>query len=260
MRYFILEDEDLAAERLEQFVRTYAPEAQLLGRAKSAQSALQWLQSHPAPALIFSDIELLDGNVFQLWERYTPPCPVIFTTAYDQFLLRAFQTNGIAYLLKPYDYEQFSEAMAKFERLRPQAPEETETVGLLSPELIAVLKHALQTPAQAYKERFTVKKTGGIYLLQVFEVLYFQAEEKVVFAYTSDGRRHALNQSLSELEAALDPARFYRLNRSDLIHIAYVDHLESYGKDRLAVHLRGVKQALVSSAAQTAGLRRWLEG
>lgn len=259
MTFFILEDEDLAADRLARFARTFSPDAQLLGKERSAQGALAWLQANPVPDLIFSDIELLDGNVFQLWEQFTPACPVIFTTAYDQFLLRAFQTNGIAYLLKPFDYEQFSDAMSKFERLtRLNAP--APDISPLNPVLVASLKQALQMPAQHFRQRFTVKKAGGIYLLQVPDIIYFQAEEKVVFAYTTDGKRHALTQSLQDIESELNPNLFFRLNRSDLIHLTQVDHLESFGKDRLAVHLRGTKQVLVSSATKTAELRLWLEG
>ena len=258
MRIFLLEDEDLAAARLTDFVRRYAPAAQVSGWEKTAQAGLDWLQNNPAPDLIFSDIELLDGNVFRLWEQFTPACPVIFTTAYDQFLLRAFQTNGIAYLLKPYDYEQFSEAMQKYERLA--APRAAEPLALLSPDLVEELKRSLQPAFRQYRQRFAVKKTSGIYLLQTADVAFFQAEEKLVFAYTADCKRHTLTQTLSDLEADLDPRQFFRLNRADLIHLPFVERLESYGKDRLAVHLRGSAQPLISSAAKTAELRVWLEG
>ena len=258
MRIFLLEDEDLAAARLTDFAHRYAPTAMVVGWEKTARAGLEWLQKNPAPDLIFSDVELLDGNVFQLWEQLMPACPVIFATAYDQFLLRAFQTNGIAYLLKPYDFEQFSESMQKYERLI--APRSKEPHALLSPDLIEELKRSLQPAFRQYRQRFAVKKTSGIYLLQTTEVAYFQAEEKIVFAYTSDGKRHSLTQTLNELEAELDPRMFFRLNRSDLIHLPFVERLETYDRDRLAVHLRGHTRPMISSAAKTAALRIWLEG
>jgi two-component system, LytTR family, response regulator LytT len=251
MRYFILEDEQLAAERVQQFIRRYDPDAVIAGWEKSIQQGLQWLQNHPAPDLIFSDIELLDGNVFHLFAQITPACPVIFATAYDQYLLHAFQTNGIAYLLKPYDYGQFEAAMQKFERL--SGPRRW------SAELLRALQLALQPAGgRTYKQRFTVRKNSGIYLIDTKDIVFFQAEEKIVFACTADQKRHPLSLSLQETADQLDPQRFFRLNRSELIHIAFVEKLENYGKDRLAVQLRGWPQALVSSAARTADLRDWI--
>ncbi|NRA52055.1 MAG: response regulator transcription factor [Phaeodactylibacter sp.] len=254
MRVFILEDEDLTGQRLQRFVRDYNPDVVIAGWAKRIQDAVSWLSYNEEPDLILSDIELLDGNAFQLFETHPLKCPIIFATAYDQYLLKAFQANGIAYLLKPYSYEQFQEAMQKYERLTMQS------APLLSSKVVEELKQALQPAFRQFRQRFTVKKPKGIVLLQAADVSYFTAEDKLVFAFTGAGVRHTLSQTLSELERTLDPAAFFRLNRSQIIQLPHVLRLESFGKDRLAVHMRGGEKALVSSASRTPELRRWLEG
>lgn len=254
MRVLILEDEDLTAERLHRFIRDYNPEASIAGWVKRVQDARAWLDENEEPDLILSDIELLDGNAFQVFENHPLQCPIIFATAYDQYLLKAFQANGIAYLLKPYDFEQFQEAMQKYERLIAQS------APPISTKVVEELKQALQPAFRQYRQRFTVKKPKGIVLLQTVDISYFTAEDKLVFAFTDKGERHTLSQTLSELENNLDPAAFFRLNRSQIIQLSHVLRLESFGKDRLAVHMKGGEKALVSSASRTPELRRWLEG
>ncbi|PJJ54690.1 LytR/AlgR family response regulator transcription factor [Hymenobacter chitinivorans] len=268
MNILILEDEELAARQTIQFLE----QAGLLTEAppvvRSVEKALSWLQTHPMPDLLFSDIELLDGNVFSLYERFRVTCPIIFTTAYDQFLLAAFRGNGIAYLLKPYSYEQFREALDKYHFLQSSfaaptvpaaAPEPTPAA--LSPEVLRELSQALRHNAQPqFKQRFSVRMRNGLYILQVDDVAYVQADEGVTFAVDGAGTRYPLGGTLSELERQLDPARFGRLNRSELVNIAFIEKVEPYFNSRLAVKLRGSSAALITSAAQTPEFRKWLEG
>ncbi|TGE19878.1 LytR/AlgR family response regulator transcription factor [Hymenobacter elongatus] len=267
MTILILEDEEIAARQTIQFLK----QAGLLNEAppvvRSVEKALHWLQTHPMPDLLFSDIELLDGNVFSLYERFRVTCPIIFTTAYDQFLLAAFRGNGIAYLLKPFDYAQFRQALDKYQFLRssfaaptalpaPEAPR-----AELSPEILRELSQALRHNAQpTYKQRFSVRMRNGLYVLQVDEVAYVQADEGITFAVDGAGVRYPLGGTLTELERQLDPARFGRLNRSELVSIAHVEKVEPYFNGRLAVRLRGSNTTLITSAAQTPEFRKWLEG
>jgi len=255
MRVFILEDEALAAQRLMEFIRIARPDAQIVGWEKTIRQGLLWLQQNPAPELLFSDIELLDGNVFRLYEAHHVECPVIFTTAYDQFLLQAFQTNGIAYLLKPYDLEQFQQAFAKYERLFNTPA----TTPVLTETVVAQLKQALQPAFEQYKRRFTVRMGGGIYILNIEDIQCFLAEDKVVLACTADGKRYPINQTISELEGALDPRRFFRINRSDIICIEAIRKIEPHFNDRLAVTVAGATNFLITSASRTSDFRKWLE-
>ncbi|MCR5888596.1 LytTR family DNA-binding domain-containing protein [Hymenobacter sp. J193] len=260
MRILILEDEEPAARQTLQFLTQagLAPPAPPVVR--SVGKALDWLQTHPMPDLIFSDIELLDGNVFLLYERFQVTCPIIFTTAYDQFLLPAFRGNGIAYLLKPFTYEQFQEALTKYQRLQGSFAQPTAPV--LSPEVVRELSHALRQGGQPqYRQRFSVRMRNGLYILQVEDVAYVQADEGVTFAVDVAGTRYPLSGTLTEVERQLNPAHFGRLNRSELVNIGFVEKVEPYFNNRLAVKLRGKADVvLTTSAAQTPEFRRWLEG
>jgi two-component system, LytTR family, response regulator LytT len=264
MNILILEDEEMAARQTVQFLARAGLGPSAPPVLRSIEKALAWLQSNPMPDLIFSDIELLDGNVFALYEQFRVTCPVIFTTAYDQFLLPAFRGNGIAYLLKPFDYEQFREALDKYHllqgNLRPPAPAPAQAA--LSPAVLHELSEALRQHRQPqYKQRFSVRMRTGLYLLQTDEIAYVQADEGIAFAVDAAGTRYPLTGSLAELERQLDPRRFGRLNRSELVNIAFVEKMEPYFNNRLAVQLRTrPATTLTTSAAQTPDFRRWLEG
>jgi two-component system, LytTR family, response regulator LytT len=262
MTIVILEDEPLAARQLAEYIGRSQPDARMLATLAGVGEAVTWFGQHPAPDLLFSDIELLDGNVFALYDRVPVTCPIIFTTAYDQFLLRAFQTNGIAYLLKPFTYESFDQAFTKYKALRNTfvGPMANASAAGLSVEVLTQLRAALQGNQTAYRQRFTVKLRTGIYLLAVDDIVCLQADEGVVFAFDTAGRKYPLNGSLTEIEAQLDPARFFRLNRSDMVQLRHVERLENYVNDRLAVRVTGRAESLIASTARTPELRRWVEG
>ena len=264
MTILILEDEEPAARQLQQQLAQTGREAMVPPVLRSVEKALVWLQANPMPDLILSDIELLDGNVFALYEQFPVTCPIIFTTAYDQFLLAAFQGNGIAYLLKPFSYEQLQAALDKYERLRHNfgaAPKSASASPSLSADLVRELHQVLRQGSQPqYKQRFSVRMPNGLHILQVAEVAYVQADEGVSFAVDAAGRRYPLSGTLTELERQLDPARFGRLNRSELVNIGFVERVEPYFNNRLVVKLRNSTVTLITSAAQTPEFRRWLEG
>jgi DNA-binding LytR/AlgR family response regulator len=264
MQILILEDEAPTAAQIRQFIARYGWPTHAVYEVRSVAKALIWFAEHPMPALIFSDIELLDGNVFSLYEQVPVSCPIIFITAYDQFLLSAFQVNGIGYLLKPFDYAQFAACLSKYEGLKAalQSPAAAAPPGDpgWSRALIQQLSAALRPPAPTYKQRLTVRQpNNSFYFLPVSEVTYLQAEAGVVFAFDQQGRRHPLVGTLTEWEQQLDPGQFFRLNRSELLHLRAVVKVEPYFSNRLTVRLpQGT--SLTSSAAQTAAFRRWLEG
>ncbi|TGD81343.1 LytR/AlgR family response regulator transcription factor [Hymenobacter wooponensis] len=262
MNILILEDEELAARQTVQFLKQAGLVSEAPPVLRSVEKALSWLQTYPMPDLIFSDIELLDGNVFSLYERFRVTCPIIFTTAYDQFLLAAFRGNGIAYLLKPFDYAQFREALDKYQFLQQSfAPVVPAAAPVLSADIVRELGQALRQNAQPqYKQRFSVRMRNGLYVLQTDEVAYVQADEGVTFAVDGAGTRYPLGGTLTELERQLDPTRFGRLNRSELVNIAFVEKVEPYFNNRLAVKLRASSVTLTTSAAQTPEFRKWLEG
>lgn len=255
MNVLLIEDEELSARQLTQYLAIHEPAATVVGTLKSIERALSWFAQNPMPDLIFSDIELLDGNAFAIYEQVRVSCPIIFITAYDQFLLAAFQGQGIAYLLKPFTAAQFAEVLAKYHALRRSfAP----AGAGLNAAVLAELSQALR-PQRTYKQRFTVRLRGSLHLLAVEEVTHLQAEEGLVFAIDQRGTRYPLSGTLTELEQQLDPARFFRLNRSEVVNLSYIEKAEPYGKDRLAIKLKTSPGFLLTSATQTASFRKWLD-
>ena len=264
MRTLLIEDEAIAARRTRQYLTKYGQGLQDAGWVQSVADANAWLDEHGDPDLIISDIELLDGNVFGLFDARLISAPVVFATAYDQFLLRAFETNGVGYLLKPYTYEQFAAAIDKVRGLvnqqgEPKAMQKETALGL-SVSAIAQLQAALQQKHQHYRERFTIKRTSGITILPISDVAMLISEDKVAFALDVNGKKHPLSHSLNQMEEELDPKAWYRVSRGELVHLPFIERLEPYGRDRLAVHFRGLKETAVASRDKTPGLRKWLEG
>ncbi|OON68698.1 LytR/AlgR family response regulator transcription factor [Hymenobacter sp. CRA2] len=252
MRILLIEDEEPALAQLRRFVLQYHPAATIVAECQQVSEAVGYLRQHPASGLILSDIELLDGNVFQLFEQVTVSSPVIFITAYDSFLVQAFEQNGIAYVLKPVQYAYFAAAMQKYERLR-QA---------FQGEVLQRLTTAYAAPAvPQYKQRLVSKSRTGLYVLNVAELAYFQLRHGVTHAIDRQGRAYVLNETLTQLEALLDPAHFFRLNRSGIVQLSAIERLEPYFNDTLAVRLKGMPEAkLVSSTHRTPELRKGLQG
>lgn len=260
MTITILEDEPLAARHLLDLLTNSLPKATLHGPLPSVQEAVSYFHTNATPDLIFSDIELLDGNVFALFDQVQIACPVIFTTAYDQFLLKAFQGNGIAYLLKPFDLKQVQQALAKYEDLKTQLWRETKPqTDSLPATVVQQLREALQPTQAVYRQRFTVKMRQGIILLNAEDIVCLQADDSIVFAFDAAGRKYPLNGTLTELETQLNPVHFFRINRGEAINVRHIERIEPYGSDRLAIRLHGQPQALIASTARTPELRKWLE-
>ncbi len=255
MNILFLEDEKLAADKVKGLLADYFGGEVNIYWGKSMAEGLKHLRNNPMPDLIISDIELLDGNVFSLYENYSVNCPIIFATAYDQFLLKAFQTNGIAYLLKPFDEKQFVQALDKYKNLFQSKAE-----NLLTKDIILDLKHALSSSQKEYKNRFVIKKTSGIFLLNVSDIVCFRADGDLVFAYDNKKSKHIVQNRLSEIEGILDPARFFRINRSEIIHIDYIEKIEPFFNNRLVIHLSNFAESIKTSASKTAEFRKWIEG
>lgn len=256
MNVLIIEDEMLSAQQMTQYLTAYVPDARVVQVLSSIDKSLAWFAQNSMPDLILSDIELLDGNVFALYAQVSVQCPVIFITAYDQFLLQAFKGNGIAYLLKPFTVAQFRETLDKYQLLRqsfaPAGPG-------LSPQVVAELHQALRQNQRTYKQRFSVRMRNSLYILVVEDVTHLLAEEGIVFAVDKHGVRYPLAGTLTEQEKQLDPAKFFRINRSEVVNINYVEKIEPYFNNRLSIKLKSSAEPLITSAALTSDFRKWLE-
>lgn len=250
MKVVIIEDEPPAREKLAKFIRRYDSRIEILAELESVASTLRYFDRQSAPDLVFADIELLDGNVFEVFETGKISCPVIFTTAYDQFLLQAFEESGIAYLLKPFDFQKFAAAMRKFELLK-------NNFAPASNALLREIRESLRQPK--YKTRFVIKTAGGIRLLETGQIAFVQMQNEIAFAFDATGNKFPLGATLTELQKTLDPKTFFRISRSEIVNLHFIENLKPDFQDRLVVGLRNLNVKLVSSASRTPSLRKWLE-
>ncbi len=252
-KILIIEDEIPARNKLKRFIEELDSPTEIVAELDTVQSAVDFLKNHQ-PDLIFSDIELLDGNAFEIYQQVSVLCPIIFTTAYDQFWMEAFDGNGIAYLLKPFSKERFQKAWDKYLLIGNSTPKELYAIANLTK-----LFHQTFTKNQ-YKKRFTINTHKGIYFLETVNILFFEAKEGIVFAYDTSGKKNLLSQAtLKEIEEQLNPLDFFRINRSELIHKSYIEKIERYNKNTLAIKLKGYETHLKTSQSNTAMFREWLQ-
>lgn len=252
-KVIIIEDEPLARSKLKRLLMDFTDEISIVAELSSVAEVSAWLAQPDKVDLIFSDIELSDGNVFQSYQQQPPPCPVIFITAYDDFMLKAFDNFGIGYLLKPYSSDKLQQAWHKFRQLSRQPGTE--------PLLVNQLQQLLQTlpaPKTRYISRLPIRQQQQIYFLQVADIVYIQADGSLIMAFDEQGKRHYLPyNSLQAVEAVLDPERFFRINRSEMVQSQHIVRLERYCKNTLTLYLANNAQ-LKTSQSRTGDFNRWL--
>ena len=254
MNILIIEDEPLAVQQLEIFIKEINSSYNIIGKLNSISQCFEWFNANNQPDLIFSDIELLDGNVFNFYDKQIINCPIIFTTAYDQFLMQAFEGNGIAYLLKPFTKELVEKAISKLNNLQVKSQDS------ISPNILQLLQKSLQQEAtNLYKQRFTIKTPKGIFLLSVSDIAFVQADGVLIYAYDFDGKKYPLTGTLIANEQQLNPENFFKINRSDIVSINAIEKIAAHIGDRLAVFIKGQKQFVITSTQKTAAFRKWID-
>jgi DNA-binding LytR/AlgR family response regulator len=249
---FIAEDEPPARERLVATLAQVAPHLRVLGHADSVLGTQQWLARHPAPDLLLLDIQLADGLSLELFRDGALALPTIFTTAYDRFALDAFQALAVDYLLKPVSETALAHALAKVERLRQS----------FSADVAALLRQlgGATSPAR-WRQRLVGRKGSAFHTLPVERVAYVVSIDKLSFAVDAEGERYLLETPLAELEAELDPVRFFRASRQLLIAASAVQRFAPAGKGRLKVELLPAPVGeVVVSQERAAAFRAWLGG
>ncbi|MDP5135829.1 LytTR family DNA-binding domain-containing protein [Rheinheimera baltica] len=244
MKVLIIEDEPLAAEKLAAYLLRHQPDVHIIAQLSSVAQVVDFFSNNTQAAsleLIFSDVELTDGQVFTALEQLDLPCPVLFTTAYDQYWMQVFQYQAVDYLLKPFSYPRFAEAMLNFAQLKHK------------------LQQASPVAETSYKKRFLLRKGQSLSLLPVADIGLIRAANGVLLATDKHNTVHILTEShLGEIEGQLDPSEFFRLNRSDIVHISTILQVEPYNKESVAVILSGEKAPIITSKTRTAAFRKWL--
>lgn len=230
MNILIVEDEPEAASRLSKILRELRPETNLLAAIDTVKGAVKWIKDNPSPELIFMDIQLADGLSFEIFEQVDIKAPVIFTTAYNEYALKAFKVNSIDYILKPLDKNEVAAAFKKYEHLTGQIQSRDK--------MIESIGAAMQMLTKRYKERFVIKVGEHIRSIEVNDVLYLYSLEKTTFAVTSDSRKHVLDFTLDQLESLLDPSRFFRINRKYIVTLVSIKDMISHTNSRLKLLLK----------------------
>jgi two-component system response regulator LytT len=246
MKVLIIEDEQLAVAKLTQTLNKVKPDADVIGVAESIASAVKWLkESEVVPDLILMDIELADGQSFAIFDEVDVKSPVIFTTSYDEYALKAFKVNSIDYLLKPIQQNELKASLDKLENLtkgsEPELPQ-----SLKIEKLVTELQKQNQT--LQFRKRFLVKHLQKLVSIEVPSICYFYCDERVNFFSTGVGKNYILDYTMDEIEQMVPPDLFFRVSRSLIVAISSVDQIEPYFGNRLALRLKPDfdKEAIVS--------------
>lgn len=252
LNVIIIEDEIPAARLLYSMVSTLRPEWKVEIIPGSVDDAVEWFTLHEEPDLIFLDIHLTDGDAFDFLSAVQPKSAIIFTTAYDQYAIRAFSVNSIDYILKPVDEKNLANAITKYESLYNQKWRQ-------SGEYIETLLEALRHPEKKYRSRFLISGKDEFWSLQTEDVAYFYSEEKTTFAVVSSGREYIVDLSLNRLEEQLNPEQFFRMTRQMILNIDAINHAVPYFKGRIKVMVNPpFKSDILISEGKTSAFKLWL--
>ena len=253
MNILILEDEIPAYQKLTGCLHRFFSQSTTHDWARSIKEGKGFLDAKTYD-FILSDIQLLDGTSFDLFDSISIDSPIIFCSAHDEYLFQAFNTNGIAYILKPYTQADFNKAIEKYQSLFKQGD-----YASLNHSTIDALKSALKEESSNYKKRFVIKKTKGIQLLNAADISVVEASGDFCVATDNEGKRHTISQNISSIYSQLNPNKYFKINRSELVHIECIENIESHFKNRLLLKMTGLKETVMTSSSTTAEFRKWLE-
>jgi len=228
MKVVIIEDEDLAARRLENMLKNYDPEIKVLDKLESVEESVNWFKNNPRPDLIFLDIHLEDDLSFAIFDKVEITAPIIFTTAFDEYAIKAFKLKSIDYLLKPIVQEDLNKAIEKYKEWNQSSASGIEMTDLYN---------LIKGKKPIYKERFSFTVGQKIRTFGVDEIAYFYSEEGMTFMVLKSKSEYPVDYSLEKLVDELDPIIFFRINRKYLIRLISIKNVHVYPKSRLKIEL-----------------------
>lgn len=253
MKVIIVEDEPFSAEKLSRELVRLRPEVAILATLDSVKASVQWLLTHEAE-LIFLDIHLSDGISFQIFEQVTVKTPVIFTTAYDQYAIRAFRVNSLDYLLKPVKRSDLAQALEKFDDYQQAA-------GSLPPVDYEAVLAAIERPMPGYKSRFMVQVgSDKLQTIPIEEVAYFFGEGRYTFLVHRRGHQHLIDTTLERLTHELDPQHFFRINRQFIVGVHAIEQMFTWTKGRVKLMLNPPSdRETIVSVERSRDFKQWLD-
>jgi len=251
MQIVIIEDEQFAARRLENMILEFDPSIQVVAKLESVQESVEWFRSHHHPDLIFLDIHLEDDLSFVIFEKVQVNSPIIFTTAFDEYAIRAFKLKSIDYLLKPIVHEELNNAILKYKDFVSPVP---QTIDLSS--IYSLITQ--QNPS--YKERFSVVVGQKIKTFTTQEVAYFYSMEGITFMVLKNKAEYPVDDSLEELMKSLNPKDFFRINRKYLVKIDSIANVHIFPKSHLKLQLSPQpREDVFVSIDKVTAFKKWLD-
>lgn len=252
MNVVIVEDEFFAANRLKKMLEDLNLDLKIVNVIESVNKAIDWFQKNSAYDLIFMDIQLADGLSLEIFEQVTITSPVIFTTAYDEYALKAFKTNGIDYLLKPITRDKLKGSMNKLKLLRDNSQEQE-----LSLEKI---KNILLPEQKNYKTRFLVKTGQVMQPVNIENIAYFTIKNQMTYLISKGGKKQTIDYTLEELENLLDPNKFFRVNRQIMLSFDSIEKIHPYFSNRLLLEIKpNLEVDIVVSKRKVPDFKEWLQ-
>ena len=254
MKILIVEDEDLAVKKLQKTLLSIDKMVEVSGVTESIQDTVDFLKENPSPDLILMDIELADGQSFEIFNLTEVKAPVIFITSYDEYALKAFKVNSVDYLLKPVQKDELEAALNKYKSLKGNGTSKNNN------DINTLIKE-LQTKLQPkeYRKRFLVKQAQKLVSIEVDDIAYFYSDGRLNFFKTTDNRKFVVDYTMDELSEMLDPDKYFRISRSFYVSIDSIDQIHDYFGNRLLLHLKPAvdKEALVSRE-KVMDFKKWM--
>ncbi len=251
MKILIIEDEHFAAKRMSSLITENMPGAEILQVIDSVEDSIVWMNNNKQPNLIFMDIQLADGLSFQIFQKTNINCPVIFTTAYDEYALDAFKVNSIDYLLKPIELEAFKRAIQKYEQLYKNNLEGVNWKNITN---------EIFSNKAKFKQRFLIKTGQAYTYLKVSDIQLIFSEEGITFAQKSNQQRVIIDKTLDQLETLLDPVDYFRINRKYIVPISSIKKMHPYFNSRLKLELNTLTDDdLIVSREKVVAFKTWID-
>lgn len=252
MKVIIVEDEPHAARRLESLLTELVPHVRVIARMDSVKKAVEFFSSSQSVDLALMDIQLSDGISFDIFKACQVTCPVIFTTAYDEYALKAFKVNSVDYILKPVDKDELSAALKKYEQRAGS--------GVAQSSMLESINEVVRTLTKKYKTRFVIKVGEHLRTIEMSTVLYFYSQDKTTFCCTADNRKHIIDHTLEELEDLVDPSTFFRINRKYFVSASSFTDIIHYTNSRLKLILKGsTEQDAIVARERVQDFKEWLD-
>lgn len=251
MKALIIEDEIMAVQRLTKMLGELDKKIEIVTDLDTITASIQWLKTNEMPDVVFLDIHLADGLSFEIFKSVDITCPIIFTTAYDQYAIQAFKVNAIDYLLKPIKKAELERSLEKFYKI--QAPPIVDYRN--------ILQSIQEKTPQQYQKRFLIRYGQKYKIVEVAEIAYCFIQDKIVFACTADGKHYPMDYNLDKLETMLSPDEFYRINRQVLARSSAIRELYAFSKSRVKVELQPkFNEDVIVSKERTSKFKEWLIG